>query len=604
MWTIVSPTGFVPEISFSDFYLNELPAFYVYDGDINSNVLFGKNYNSNECLYKYNITATNTTMTLRWSVTGWRSWFDAAHVKGIVRFVQPKPSNLGDVSLCSSSRIEMIYVPITNTGTVFSSNLLTNNNTDYGVQDCRWLITAPIGQVPEISFTQFYTTSDSRQSFSAYDGKIETTENKIFDSDSDFLNACSYTQTIRGRSNIMSITYHARDNLNPYPGMIGTVNFVNKSIPKPDSVSRCSAMATIITNTNFSTNAQGDLKYSIAKCTWTLQPPSGLVPKIVFDSFVTNNFIDYFSVYNGYIINQENLLFTYSGMMHVVSSPYTIQGSVSGMTIVFEGNSPGIGTTGVKGIFTFIEPTPELDNVSRCSAMSIINKNNTIFSTNAKDELSYRNNSNCTWSIQAPAGYYSEVQMISGNAVFPDIFEIFDQGFPAPKYDTGFFIPDISDNVLPAADANMTLRFTSDNSNTRTGVSGVVMFYPILIPEPDTVSRCSENSTITTNNTEFSTNERYVTTYNSMVQCTWFIRAPLGTFPSFNITMFDTLQNDFFSMYYGDDINTAQKIYNSDGTIEPVPFTVDTNSTNVILRFISNQSNWGRQGVTGTVTFI
>ena len=90
-----------------------------------------------------------------------------------------------------------------------------------------------------------------------------------------------------------------------------------------------------------------------------------------------------------------------------------------------------------------------------------------------------------------------------------------------------------------------------------------------------------------------------------MVWCIWFIRAPPGTFPSFNITMFDTLQNDFFSMYYGDDINTAQKIYNSDGTIESVPFHLDTNNTNVILRFISTQStNLGAKGVTGTVTFI
>ena len=159
-----------------------------------------------------NITGASSNITLQFTSNsaGFRTG-----VVGTVTFVNRVTiPGLGDnVSRCLHPAF------INNSGTIFNTNAL-NASTYQNGQVCAWVIQAPYGLVPVISFNQF-NTEPNWDVFYVYNGIIDT--NNLIT----MLSGSSIPANITGASSIMTLQFTS-NSANVYSGVVGTVTFIQK----------------------------------------------------------------------------------------------------------------------------------------------------------------------------------------------------------------------------------------------------------------------------------------------------------------------------------------------------------------------------------------
>ena len=215
-----------------------------------------------------------------------------------------------NVSRCSTQSI------ISKSGTIFSTNVL-NAYYHQNSATCTWVIQAPIGFVPVISFNENYRDTG----IEIYNG----------DEDDNIFTLWGSPEKITGASSNMTIRFVKDNPDNYYTGVVGTVTFVNRdTIPGLGfNVYRCSTQSIISkSGTIFSTNDLNAYYYqNKATCTWVIQAPTGFVPFISFTQFIMgpipsdiSNMVtyayNYFNIYNGDIA-RNNLIFRLSGPRNI-----------------------------------------------------------------------------------------------------------------------------------------------------------------------------------------------------------------------------------------------------------------------------------------------
>jgi len=220
---------------------------------------------------------------------------------------------------------------------------------------CAWVIQAPDGLVPVISFNQFKTES-KYDVFYVYNGIIDT-NNLMYQLLGSSLFGEGFPANIIGAISTMTLRFTSDSDNIRTTGVVGTVTFVNRdTIPVlVDNVSRCLHPAFINkSGTIFNTNALNASTYQNGQvCTWVIQAPDGSVPVISFNQFNTEFECDYFYVYNG-IIDTNNVMYQLSGSLSTVGFPANIIGASSSTTLRFTSDSFII-MTGVVGTVTFIQ---------------------------------------------------------------------------------------------------------------------------------------------------------------------------------------------------------------------------------------------------------
>ena len=112
---------------------------------------------------------------------------------------------------------------INTSGTIFNTNALNALNYQIG-QVCTWVIQAPDGLVPVISFDQFNTESDYDY-FYVYNGNIDT--NNLMYQLSGSLSTAGFPANITGTSSIMTLKFTSNSEY-VYSGVVGTVTFIQK----------------------------------------------------------------------------------------------------------------------------------------------------------------------------------------------------------------------------------------------------------------------------------------------------------------------------------------------------------------------------------------
>lgn len=544
-WTIRSPgLGSVPTLTFTQFNTElNFDFVMIFDGSSTSAPLLL--LSSGTYLFLPVVSATQQYLTVvftsDYSVT-------AAGFQATVSFTNPI------TCLASNS--------LTAPGTIKTNEAQSTYNNN---QQCTWTITAPAGSAPTLTFSAFSTES-GYDFFTVYDGPVSGTQ---------LLRASGSTvpAPITGSQSVMTVTFSS-DSSVVFPGVVAQVSFTS-----PPNV--CS-FPTVITTTGtaINTNVGVGTYNNLQRCLWTINAPSGTVPKLTFSSFQTERGYDFFNVFDGKSTSSPRLLGT-SG----TTLPGPVTGTTEVMTVSFSSDI-SLAYAGVVGQVSFVP-------VTLCSVPSAVTQysGNTLLKTNT-NVGTYASLQSCVWTITSISG--NSVPQLSFSAFSTesgyDFFTVYD----GPSTSSPILLR-TSGNALPGAVKGtqdvMTVTFTSDSSVVSTGVVASVAFVPAVL--------CSTPLTLTSP-TQIGTNVGQPYYINNQ-RCQWSITAPVNTVPRLTISGFITERNyDFFRVFNGPSTSSPVLLATS-GAVVPPPVTAT--QENMVVTFASD-SSVVYSGVNATLSFI
>nr|XP_026694942.1 CUB and sushi domain-containing protein 3-like [Ciona intestinalis] len=356
---------------------------------------------------------------------------------------------------------------------------------------------------------------------------------------------------------------------------VATIFLCSAKVIAQDSQETCgfNAVATTtsqpITSPNYPNNYTNNLD-----CTWTITAPPGMRLRLEFHSFSTEREYDTLSIYKG-----NRRLRQYSGSVERLVYR-TTENNIT-LRFVTDGSVTRPGFNG--SFFTWMVTTTTAVTRTRTCDFNYVATTTSQPITSRNYPNNYPNNENCFWMITASDGMRVQLNLITFETELNADFLTVSNGDTNLAKLSGSY----SNKILRSDNNSLILRFTSDNSLTKSGFNATFVEY-----DPTTIetavgshSTCGNNLVATTTSQPI-TSPNYPNNYPNNADCTWTITA--SGEKKIQLTVEILLSEkyfDFLTILSGDTqlaklsgIQT-NRVFTSFGNILTVKFTSDQSIT-------------------------